>query len=146
MGTEFGSAIRATGNNRQMVRAQGISTDVMIIACLMLSNGLVALSGSLWAQQQGFASVDMGGGTIVIGLASVIIAEVVFRPRRFWTYLIAIALGSIIYRLIIAFALSVDFMRSTDLNLITAVIITFALCLPLLRDKAFKFLPKKGDS
>lgn len=142
MGTEFGSAIRATGNNRQMVKAQGINTDIMIIACLMISNSMVALSGALWAQQMGFASVDMGTGTIVIGLASVIIAEVIFRPRRFWTYLIAIAIGSIIYRLIIAYALSVDFMDSTDLNLITAAIVAFALVLPLIRDKTYKYIPK----
>lgn len=146
MGTEFGSAIRATGNNQQMVRAQGINTDVMIIACLMLSNGLVALAGALWAQQQGFASVDMGIGTIVVGLASVIIAEVLFRPRMFWTSLVAIVIGSIIYRLIIAVALSVDFMRPTDLRLITAIIVTIALCMPLIREKAGKIFAKKGDS
>ncbi|MCL1882745.1 MAG: ABC transporter permease [Defluviitaleaceae bacterium] len=147
MGTELGSAIRATGNNRQMVKALGINTDVTIIVCLMLSNGLVALAGSLWAQQQGFASVDMGIGTIVVGLASVIIAEVLFKPRRFWTSLIAIVVGSVIYRLIIALALGVDFMRPTDLRLITAVIVTFALCMPLIRDKSSKFLlNRRGGS
>ncbi|MCL1862757.1 MAG: ABC transporter permease [Defluviitaleaceae bacterium] len=143
MGTEFGSAIRATGNNQQMVRAQGINTDVMIIACLMLSNGLVALAGALWAQQQGFASVDMGIGTIVVGLASVIIAEVLFRPRMFWTSLIAIVIGSIIYRLIIALALSVDFMRPTDLRLVTAIIVTIALCMPLIREKGAKIFARR---
>jgi len=143
MGTEFGSAIRATGNNRQMVRAQGINTNIMITGCLMLSNGFVALAGSMWAQQQGFASVDMGRGTIVVGLASVIIAEVLFRPRRFWTSLIAIVIGSVIYRFIIALALSIDFLDSTDLNIITAVIVAFALCLPLIRDKTARYLPKR---
>ncbi|MCL1845170.1 MAG: hypothetical protein FWF77_04635, partial [Defluviitaleaceae bacterium] len=142
MGTEFGSAIRATGNNAQMVKAQGINTDWTIVVCLMLSNGLVALAGSLWAQQQGFASVDMGVGTIVVGLASVIIAEVIFRPRMFWTHLIAIVIGSIIYRFIIALALGVDFMRPTDLRLITAAIVTLALVMPLLRDKGAKTLAK----
>ena len=144
MGTEFGSAVRATGNNSQMVKAQGINTNVMIIACLMISNGMVALSGSLWAQQQGFASVDMGAGTIVIGLASVIIAEVIFRPRKFWSNLIAIVLGSIIYRFIIAAALNntrLTFMRSTDRNLVTAIIVTFALCMPLIREKTSKHIP-----
>lgn len=135
MGTEFGSAIRATGNNMQMVRAQGINTDWTIVVTLMLSNGLVALAGSLWAQQLGFASVDMGIGTIVVGLASVIIAEVLFRPRMFWTHLIAIVIGSILYRFIIALALSVDFMEPTDLRLITAIIVAFALVLPLLLEK-----------
>jgi putative ABC transport system permease protein len=144
MGTEFGSSIRATGNNMQMVKAQGINTDSTIVVTLMISNGLVALAGSLWAQQQGFASVDMGIGTIVVGLASVIIAEVIFRPRMFWTHLIAIVLGSIIYRFIIAFALSVDFMRPTDLRLITALIVTFALVMPLIRDKCRHFIRKRG--
>ncbi|MCL1878574.1 MAG: ABC transporter permease [Defluviitaleaceae bacterium] len=135
MGTEFGSAVRATGNNAQMVKAQGINTDWTVIACLMFSNGLVALAGSLWAQQQGFASVDMGIGTIVVGLASVIIAEVLFRPRMFWTHLIAIVIGSIIYRFIIALALGVEFMRPTDLRLVTAVIVTIALVMPLILEK-----------
>jgi putative ABC transport system permease protein len=164
MGTELGSAIRATGNNIQMVRAQGINTDTMIIACLMLSNGLVALAGSLWAQQQGFASVDMGIGTIVIGLASLIIAEVLFRVRRFWSRLISIVIGSVIYRLIIAAALGIPvhnptripvlaqlqgfylwitgFMESTDLRLVTAVIIALALTMPLLRQKTSKLFLK----
>jgi len=97
--TELGSAIRATGNNRQMVKAQGVDTDLMVILCLMISNGLVGLAGALVAQSQGFASVDMGGGTIVIGLASVIIAEVLFRVRSFWGRLISLMAGAIIYRL-----------------------------------------------
>jgi putative ABC transport system permease protein len=142
MGTELGSSIRATGNNQQMVRAQGINTDVMIMACLMLSNGLVGLAGSLWAQQQGFASADMGIGTIVNGLASLIIAEVLFRARRFWTRLISIVIGSIIYRLFIALALGVNFMEASDFRLITAVIVTLALVTPLLREKVTKQLSK----
>lgn len=95
----------------------------------------------------------MGAGTIVIGLASVIIAEVLFRPRRFWTSLIAIVAGSIIYRFIIAAALNnsrLTFMRSTDLRLVTAIIVAFALCMPLIREKTSKFIPKfnrnKGDT
>ncbi|MCL2356931.1 MAG: ABC transporter permease [Defluviitaleaceae bacterium] len=149
MGTEFGSAVRATGNNPQMVKAQGINTDWTVIVCLMLSNGLVALAGSLWAQQQGFASVDMGVGTIVVGLASVIIAEVIFRPRMFWTHLIAIVIGSIIYRFIIVLALDlpqrfgVDLLRPTDLRLVTAIIVTLALVQPLLRDKLKKLFRRK---
>ncbi|MCL2049344.1 MAG: ABC transporter permease [Defluviitaleaceae bacterium] len=147
MGTEFGSALRATGNNQQMVRAQGINTNIMIIACLMLSNGLVGLAGSILAQYQGFASVDMGAGTIVYGLAALIIAEVLFPVRRFWTRLISIVIGSIIYRLVIAYALSVDFMPSTDLRLVTATLVAFALVLPLIREKIvkmFKKLYKRG--
>jgi len=137
-GTEIGCSLRAAGNNMQMVKAQGVNTDVVIILCLMISNGLIGFSGALWAQQQGFASVDMGVGTIVIGLASVIIAEVLFRVRRVWARLISIVVGSIIYRLIIALALSVDIFTPTDLRLLTAIIVTFALTLPLIRDKLYK--------
>ena len=140
-GTEIGSAIRATGNNRQMVNAQGINTNVMIILCLMLSNGLVGLAGALIAQQQGFASVDMGVGTIVIGLASVIIAEVLFRVRSFWGRLISLVFGSIIYRLIIALVLELG-MAPTDLRLFMAITVAVALTLPLIHDKIAKAIKK----
>ena len=140
-GTEIGSAIRATGNNRQMVKAQGVNTNVTIILCLMLSNALVGLAGSLVAQQQGFASVDMGIGTIVIGLASVIIAEVLFRVRSFWGRLISIVIGSIIYRLIIALVLELG-MAPTDLRLFMAITVAVALTLPLIRDKVAKLFKK----
>jgi len=132
-GTEVGCAIRATGNNRQMVKAQGVNTNVMIIICLMISNGLVGLAGALVAQLQGFASVDMGAGTIVIGLASVIIAEVLFRVRSFWARLISLMLGAIIYRLIIALVLELG-MAPTDLRLFQAITVAFALTLPLIRE------------
>ena len=82
-GTELGSAIRATGNNQQMVRAQGVNTDTMILLGLMLSNGLVAMSGALIAQNQSYSDVQMGTGSIVIGLASVIIGEVLFGTKSF---------------------------------------------------------------
>ena len=88
-GTEIGSAIRATGNNPHMVRAQGINTDTTIILGLVLSNGLVATSGALIAQSQGYADVQMGTGAIVIGLASVIIGEVLFGKKNFYTRLIS---------------------------------------------------------
>lgn len=145
LGTELGSSIRATGNNRQMVKAQGINTHAMIITCLAVSNGLVGLSGALWAQQQGFTSVDMGAGTIVVGLASLIIAEVIFPVRNVWTRLISIVIGSIIYRLIIALALDIGFMRPTDLRLLTAVIVAIALSLPLIRDKFIKKFKKTKE-
>jgi len=142
LGTEAGSAMRATGNNRQMVKAQGINTDAMVILCLMISNGLIGFSGALWAQQQGFASVDMGIGTIVIGLASVIIAEVLFRVRRVWARLISLVAGSIIYRMIIALALNLDFLSPTDLRLLTAIIVAIALTLPLIVEKLSKPVDK----
>jgi len=134
-GTEIGSAVRATGNNLQMVRAQGVNTNAMIIMYLMISNGFVAISGALVAQNQGFASVDMGVGTIVVGLASVIIAEVLFNVRRFWARLITLVLASIIYRLIITLVLGLG-MPPTDLRLFVAITVAIALTLPLIREKA----------
>ncbi len=96
-GTEIGAAIRATGFNPNMIRANGVNTDVTIILGLLLSNGLVAVSGALVAQSNGFADVGMGVGTIVIGLASVIIGEVLFGTSSFWRCLISVVLGSIVY-------------------------------------------------
>jgi len=141
-GTEIGAALRATGNNRQMVRAQGVNTDLMIILGLMLANGLVGLAGALWAQSDRVASADMGGGIIVIGLASVIIAEVLFKTRRFWVRMITLALGSVIYQLIIALVLWLG-MAPSDLRLFTAITVALALTLPLLRDKLSKSLDKR---
>jgi len=140
-GTEIGCAMRATGNNRQMVKAQGVSTHAMIILCLMISNAFVGLAGALIAQSQGFASVDMGVGTIVIGLASVIIAEVLFRVRRFWARLISLMFGAIIYRLIIALVLELG-MAPTDLRLFQAITVAIALTLPLIRAKINKAMAK----
>jgi len=140
-GTEIGSAVRATGNNLQMVKAQGVNTNAMIIMYLMISNGFVALSGALVAQQQGFASVDMGVGTIVVGLASVIIAEVLFNVRRFWARLISLVAGSIIYRLIITLVLELG-MPPTDLRLFVALTVAVALTLPLIREKFMKAFEK----
>ena len=132
-GTELGSAIRATGNNERMVRALGVDTDSMKNIGLMLSNALAAFSGALVAQSQGYADVGMGTGTIVIGLASVIIGEVIFGKRfSFWYCLLSVVLGSVIYRIIIAVVLQLG-MKSTDLKLLTAVIVAFALALPVLR-------------
>ena len=131
-GTELGTAIRATGFNQQMARAQGISTNTMIVLGLVISNALVALSGATVAQANGFADVGMGVGTIVIGLASVIIGEVLFAPKSFKTSLIAVIMGSIIYRLVIAFVLEMG-MPPNDLKLFTAVLVAFALALPLIK-------------
>lgn len=135
-GTELGSAIRATGNNEHMVRALGVNTDTMKILGLMISNGLVALSGALVAQSQGYADVGMGTGTIVIGLASIIIGEVVLgRHFGFWYTLISVVLGSIIYRIIIAIVLQLG-LKSTDLKLFTAIIVAIALSVPVLKEQA----------
>ena len=135
-GTELGSAIRATGNNEYMVRALGTNTDTMKIIGLMVSNGLVALSGAFVAQSQGYADVGMGQGTIVIGLASIIIGEVVFGNRFNFAYKLgAVVGGSVIYRIIIAVVLQLG-MKSTDLKLFTAIIVAVALAIPVVTKKS----------
>ena len=133
-GTVLGTAIRATGCNPQMARAQGINTNVMVILGLLISNGLVALSGALVAQSNGFAAVGMGTGTIVIGLASVIIGEVLFGTRSFKNWLISVVLGSVVYRAVIAIVLELG-MPPNDLKLFTAVLVAIALSLPLIKNK-----------
>ena len=133
-GTVLGTAIRATGCNPQMARAQGINTNVMVILGLLISNGLVALSGALVAQSNGFADVGMGTGTIVIGLASVIIGEVLFGTRSFKNWLISVVLGSVVYRAVIAIVLELG-MPPNDLKLFTAVLVAIALSLPLIKNK-----------
>ena len=133
-GTVLGTAIRATGCNPQMARAQGINTNVLVILGLLISNGLVALSGALVAQSNGFADVGMGTGTIVIGLASVIIGEVLFGTRSFKNWLISVVLGSVVYRAVIAIVLELG-MPPNDLKLFTAVLVAIALSLPLIKNK-----------
>ena len=140
-GTELGTAVRATGCNPHMIRANGIDTDVMVVLGLLLSNGLVAMSGALVAQNNGFADVGMGVGTIVIGLASVIIGEVLFGTRSFKNCLISVILGSIVYRAVIAIVLQMG-MPPNDLKLFTAILVALALSLPLLEARWNKF--KKG--
>ncbi len=128
-GTEIGSAIRATGNNHNMVRAQGINTDTTIILGLALSNGLVGLCGALISQQQGFAAVDMGTGAIVIGLASMIIGEVLFGKRSYLLRFTSVIFGAVTYRLVIALVLKMG-LHSDLLKLFTALTVIFALSLP----------------
>lgn len=131
-GTEIGCAIRATGNNPQMARAQGINTNHMIILGLVLSNGLVAFSGALIAQSQSFADVQMGMGSIVIGLASVIIGEVLFGKKNFFSRLLSLVMGAITYRVIIALVLKMG-MPANDLKMFTAITVAVALSLPVCR-------------
>jgi len=132
-GTEIGSAIRATGNNPNMVRAQGIHTDTTIIIGLILSNALVSLSGGLIAQSQNYADVQMGTGAIVIGLASLIIGEVLFGRRNFFSRLLSMIFGAITYRVIIALVLRMG-MAADDLKLFTAITVALALSLPRMKD------------
>ena len=133
-GTEIGAAIRATGYNPQMIRAQGVDTNIMLLIGLFFSNALVAVAGALVAQSNGFADVGMGVGTIVIGLASVIIGEVLFGTRSFKNSLISVILGSIVYRLVIAIVLQMG-MPPNDLKLFTAVLVVIALSLPMVKGK-----------
>lgn len=148
-GTEIGCAIRATGHNRHMARSLGVNTRRMTILTLMISNGLIALAGSFVAQfDYGSAQVTMGQGAIVIGLASVIIGEVIFchKDHNFSYKLAAIVLGAVIYRCIIAFAMRVDFLLTTDLKIIAAVIVTIALTVPVIKNKlATRQLCKAND-
>ena len=134
-GTEIGCAVRATGDNARMARAQGVNTDAMKILGLVLSNGLVALSGGLIAQSQTFADIQMGTGSIVIGLASLIIGEVLFGKKTFSQSLRSLVFGAICYRLIIALVLKLG-MPANDLKLFTALTVAVALSLPTLKQKA----------
>ena len=136
-GTEIGAAIRATGCNKQMIRAQGIDTDVTIILGLLISNGMVSMAGALIGQSQAFADAGIGTGTIVIGLASVIIGEVLFGTRNFMNWLLAVVGGSIVYRIVIAFVLKLG-MNQNDMKLFTAIIVVIALAMPLLKEKISK--------
>ena len=133
-GTEIGAAIRATGFNQQMIRAQGVNTDMTIILGLIISNALISVSGALVGQNNGFADVGMGVGTIVIGLASVIIGEVLFGTRSFKNCMISVVLGSVVYRIVIAVVLQMG-MPPNDLKLFTSVLVAVALSMPLIKAK-----------
>ncbi len=139
-GTELGASIRATGANGNMARAQGINTDRNKVLGLMLSNGLVALSGALLAQYQSFADINMGRGAIVIGLAAIIIGEVAFGKlfRNFALKLLAVSFGAIIYYVVIQAVISLLSIDSNYLKLISAVIVAIFLAVPNLRGKLFK--------
>ncbi len=135
MKSEIGLAMRATGANPAMARAQGIATGRMIMLGVALANGLVGLAGALFAQSQGSADVTMGVGAIVIGLASLIGGEAILSPKTVLRALIGCVIGAVVYRLAIALALNADFMglKAQDLNLITAVLVTLAIVLPGVR-------------
>ncbi|MGB9887386.1 MAG: ABC transporter permease [Moorellales bacterium] len=132
--TELGLALRATGDNEQMIRSQGVNTDTIKILGLALSNALVALSGACVAQYQHFADIGMGIGTIIAGLASVIIGEVLFGCPNIWRALIAVVGGSFFYRLVIAVVLWLG-LQPTDLKLMTAALVALALASPQIRQR-----------
>lgn len=137
-GTELGSSIRATGANANMSRAQGINVDFNKVLGLMISNGLVALASALYCQYQGFADVNAGRGAIVIGLAAVIIGEVVFSRifRNFALKLLSVALGAVIYYIVIQFVLTAG-LNTNDLKLITALVVAIFLAIPYWKGKYF---------
>ena len=144
-GTELGCSMRATGANGNMARAQGINTNFAKVLALMLSNGLVALSGGLLSQYQGFSDINMGRGAIVIGLAAVIIGEVIFAKifRNFALKLTACAIGAIIYYIVIQFVLKLG-LSTDDLKLLTAIVVALFLAIPYWKGKYFTKSVKKG--
>ncbi len=132
--SNFGTAMRATGNNQQMIRAQGVNTKSMIILGLAVSNALIALSGAVLAQFQGFADVQMGIGMLVWGLASVIIGEALISDKSLGFLITGAIFGSVIFRLLVAVALRIG-MNPNDLKLITALFVFIALVLPKILKK-----------
>ncbi|MBR9955039.1 ABC transporter permease [Eubacteriaceae bacterium Marseille-Q4139] len=146
-GTELGCAIRATGSNQNMSRAQGINTDRMKILGLMLSNGIVAFASALYAQYQGFSEINAGRGAIVIGLAAVIIGEVIFGKIsvNFAFKLLSVALGAIIYYLVLQVVLWLG-LNSNDLKLLSAIVVAVFLAVPYMRERYFPKPVKKGGA
>lgn len=143
--TNIGTAMRATGNNAQMIRALGVNTQTMIILGLAISNGLIALSGALLAQFQGFADVQMGIGMIVWGLASVIIGEALISEKSPGLIITGAVMGSVLFRLLVAIALRWG-MNPNDLKLITAIFVFIALMLPVIFKNIKKYKNDKAQN
>ncbi|MFD2178222.1 ABC transporter permease [Veronia pacifica] len=135
LASDFGLGLRATGVNERMVKAQGASTAFYTYFGLALSNAFVGFSGALFAQTNSFADVTSGVGTIVVGLAAVILGQTILPGRKVWVAVVAVILGSVLYRLAVAFALSSGMfgLEASDLNLVTAVLVAVALIAPKLR-------------
>ncbi|STZ55881.1 ABC-type uncharacterized transport system, permease component [Moraxella lacunata] len=146
--TETGLAMRATGSNLKMAQAQGINTSFTIMLGMAISNGLIALSGALFVQTQGGADISVGIGTIVVGLAAVIIGETVLSAKKIFFITLSVIIGAVLYKLFIQIALSSQTLRSIgfgpqDLNLVTALLVAIALILPKFRSKALASFGKK---
>ncbi len=146
LASDYGLGLRATGANARMARAQGVATGRSTYVGMALSNAMVALGGALFAQMNGFADITMGTGTIVVGLAAVIVGEVVLRSRLILVAVVACVLGSVLYRIAIALALNADALglQSSDLNLVTAVLVAVALILPGARNPIKALFAKAG--
>ncbi len=134
LSTEIGLAVRATGDTPAMIRSLGVDTDAMIVLGLAFSNGLVALAGAMMAQYQGYADVGMGLGTIITGLASVILGQALIRPSTVFRATLGAVVGAVLYRLAIYFALGAGF-APTDLRIVTAVIVVLALAGPAIKER-----------
>ncbi len=143
--TELGMALRATGDNKKMIRSLGVNTDLMIIMGLAISNGLVALSGALVAQYQGFTDVKMGTGIIVIGLASVIIGDTLISSTKIKWATLGVLLGSIVYRMVITIALRLN-LNPNDLKLMTAILVIGALGAPAIKETIGKNKSQQGGA
>ena len=141
--TEYGMALRATGDNEQMIRSLGVNTDTATIFGLGLSNTLVALAGALISQDQGFSDVGMGIGMIVAGLASIIIGEALFKPNTVVKLTLAAVVGSVVYRFIIALGMRLG-LAPTDLKMATGLMVVIALAIPAIRGKREKKLKLRG--
>ena len=144
-GTELGCAMRATGNNNNMARAQGINTNFIKVLGLMISNGIVALCSAILSQYQGFADINMGRGAIVIGLAAVIIGEVVFGKifKNFALKLAGVVIGAILYYIVVQFVLWLG-LNTDDLKLLTAVVVAIFLSVPYLKNRYFSNFGRKA--
>lgn len=144
-GTEYGSSLRATGSNQHMARAQGINTRTCITFGLMLSNGLVALSGGMLAQYQGAVDINMGRGAIVIGLAAVIIGEVLLGNlfRNFAMKLVTVVVGAVIYYIVIQMVLQLG-LNTNDLKLLTALVVALFLAIPYWKEQLIRKQGKEG--
>ncbi|WP_019277895.1 ABC transporter permease [Vibrio coralliilyticus] len=145
LNSDFGLGLRATGVNARMVSAQGGSTSFYTYFGLALSNGFVGFAGALFAQTNSFADVTSGVGTIVVGLAAVILGQTLIPGRKIWVAVLAVIVGSVLYRLAVAFALSTGMfgLQASDLNLVTAILVAIALIAPKLRGN---FKSKKPSS
>jgi putative ABC transport system permease protein len=146
-GTELGASLRATGANQNMARAQGINTNFAKVLGLMLSNGLVTLAGALLAQYQGFSDINMGRGAIVIGLAAVIIGEVLFEKifHNFAMKLLGVVIGAIVYYVVIQVVLRLG-LSTDDLKLLTALVVAVFLAVPYWKGRYFSKPVKKGEN
>ena len=147
LGSEMGLALRATGANPRLARAMGIGTDRLVLGGMALSNALVALAGALFAQSQGSADISMGVGVIVVGLAAVILGEAVMPGRGIALATLGCIIGSILYRLAVAFALNADMLglQAQDLNLLTAILVALAMVLPGER-RRFRAIFQRGGA